>query len=71
MDTKKTLLAFGEPLDIMELMEVKGGSSEGDIVCNGSPAISCNGTPALVICNGTEAIGTKPLKPKPDSGKNP
>lgn len=55
--------AIGTPLDVMELMEVKGGSSDGDIVCKATPAIACSGSPAIVLCTTGQAI--KPSKPDP------
>ena len=62
MEKKKGLMAMGESLDVMELMEVKGGA-DPRLVCIFKSAVKCEGeTPAVVHCSGTPA--TPPPPPK-------
>lgn len=60
MENKRELAAIGESLDVMELMEVKGGADPRH-VCFLKAAVKCEGeTPAVVTCSGAPALPTPP-----------
>lgn len=59
MSTKDELLTTSEPLDIMEMMEVKGGADPRHI-CFLKSAVKCSNGPAVVNCSGVPALPTEP-----------